>query len=414
MTVHTRMSAKDVLRKKGPENYPADALAIMRDMTYHAGSKAVVGSASLRSQQYAGDYDLYETVQAEGDTLKGALLRLRLGFQQIVKRIMALPQVYITDIKAGSVEEWRIVPADAIVKDGKPSGFDVAAARDKVEALLKDHIITEHEYEAAMTILTDETGAKRLLEAKDELKFHVVRWSVAEVMANKKVLRDGRTMTLEEAFQTPSVTKLDLIALIQKTRFTDFSCIYEFRYKGTTLNPVKLDVVASLRESILALTMEGNYFKALKRRFALARAENDGKTVLNLTQILNSDLGRLYHIVGDLDTLARLLDEHSRVPLEIVRWEVAQFLARLGQIYTLKDYLRNETNIIADVKRILETPRAELPQALIDLRDHLNTYLQRNSLRVGRDLFGYGGLEGGFLPLFGAAGRFVAPALLNV
>lgn len=184
---------------------------------------------------------------------------------------------------------------------------------------------------------------------------------------------------MEQAFHTPGITKLDVIGLVANNRFTDFSVIYEFRCNGKVLNPEPIEIRASLEESILAYLAEGNYFKVLKRIFALSKLLNDKKALEELTPILNSDLGRLYHIVGDIGTLINLLDEHKRVPLALIRFEIDQFISRLSNIYTLKDYLAKDDQIIGNIKRILKLPESRLKGELEKLKEELDSILQKNS-----------------------------------
>jgi hypothetical protein len=391
--------------KDFPSDYPEDAVAILSAMSL-GDELNIVGSMSLRAQQYAGDYDGYEVVNYDEPTDAAAAAKARKQFQANVKTLRAMPDVVIGDIKAGVVPEWRVIPRDAGIEDGKIVGFNATASRRKVDELLAAKVITKKEADEAHEMLKGKMSISRFLKAKNKIKFHIVRWTVPEVLANKKVLRDGRTMTLDEAFQTPIIAKMDVIGLVQKNRFTDFSVIYEIRNKGKTLNPDKIEIGKSLREAIVAYTEEGNHFKVLKRRFALAKFEHDLPTIERLTPILNSDLGRLYHITGDIGTLLSLL-EKPKVDMKAVRYEIDQFRNRLANIYTLSDYLKDENDVIGQIDRLTRLPQKRLPAALEKLGDQLEGYLQANTRKIMD-----GELKGGILPALAAAVRFL-PLLLG-
>ena len=391
--------------KDFPSDYPEDAVAILSAMSL-GDELNIVGSMSLRAQQYAGDYDGYEVVNYDEPTDAAAAAKARKQLQANVKTLRAMPDVVIGDIKAGVVPEWRVIPRDAGIEDGKIKGFNATASRRKVDELLAAKVITKKEADEAHEMLKGRMSISRFLKAKNKIKFHIVRWTVPEVLANKKVLRDGRVMTLDEAFQTPIIAKMDVIGLVQKNRFTDFSVIYEIRNKGKTLNPDKIEIGKSLREAIVAYTEEGNHFKVLKRRFALAKFEHDLPTIEKLTPILNSDLGRLYHITGDIGTLLSLL-EKPKVDLKAVRYEIDQFRNRLANIYTLSDYLKDENDVIGQIDRLTRLPQKRLPAALEKLGDQLEGYLQSNTQKIMS-----GKLKGGFLPALAAAVRFL-PLLLG-
>jgi hypothetical protein len=364
--------------KEYPSNYPSDAVKILEAMSFGRGLK-LVGSMSLRSQQYAGDYDGYEIVERHDDSTEECLRNLRSDFQGIIKELRSMPNVYINDIKAGVVEEWRVIPKSAVVQNDKLMGYNAVACRSVVDKLREAKVITEGEAKEAYALLKDSPTIPEFLQAKATLKFHIIRWTVAEVLQNAHRLRNGKVVSLEECFHTPGISKLDVIGLIQKARYTDFSVIYEFKNNGKTLNPEKIEIAPSLEADIIGYLSEGNYFKALKRSFALAKYKDDKKTAEELTPILNSDLGRLYHIISDIGTLVALLQEHRKVPQDIVRYEIDQFKSRLANIYTLTDYLKDENHILGEINTLLRKPTSQLVPGLETLANELNTFLQEYS-----------------------------------
>jgi hypothetical protein len=95
------------LKKAYPEGYPNDAVDLLKSMSFTDGKAVnVVGSMSLRSQVYAGDYDAYEKVSFKG-TKTLIVKRFVNKFKSIIKSLHKFPFTYIGDIKSGSVEEWR-------------------------------------------------------------------------------------------------------------------------------------------------------------------------------------------------------------------------------------------------------------------------------------------------------------------
>lgn len=359
-------------KKKFPENYPDDVLDILEAMAFGDGL-FLVGSNSLRSQQYAGDYDAQEVVEMNEETDMKAAVKLRKAFQEIVADLQKMPNVYLGDIKAGMVPEWRILPEDAGIKGKKVVGYDYVGAVKKIDELLKNKIITMSEATDAHALLHRRPTVAQFLAAKDALKYHIVRWTPEEIAKNKKTLRDGTTYTLEEAFLSPATAKLDLIALVQNNRYTDFSINYEFMNKGKPLNPVREDIGESLQEDVDANVATGNYFKALKRRFALAKFKDDKKAMGRLLEILNGDLGRLYQIVSDIRTLEEVLKHGS---LEKIKYEIDQFKSRLSNVYSLSSYLKKEDYILSEIQRLLKLSRSKMNKPLTKLGDKLDSILQ--------------------------------------
>ena len=312
--------------KKFPQNYPDDAVSILKAMSFTKGRDIkIVGSMALRSQQYAGDYDINETVH-------GTLPKLVREFQSIIKRLLKKPNVYIGDCKSGCKEEWRVIPKDE--KEYSPK-----RSREHLKKLKQSGIITSAEYKNANKHLSN------YLIAKQEIKFHTIRWSVPEILQGHKTLRDGEYFTLQDAFSSPIITKLDVIGFVQNNRYTDFSIIYTFYNGKRVLNPDFIDVRKSLEEAIIYYTENGNPFKALKRKFALARLDDDKSTINKLTEIFNSDLGRVYALSSDIGTLLSLVD-YPHLDIQKIRFELDQFKGRMANIYSLTSFLHEEPSIL--------------------------------------------------------------------
>lgn len=363
-------------KKEFPHNYPDDAVDILDAMSFSDGKEVQIsGSMSLRSQQYAGDYDAYEIVEMNGSDDE-VLHKLRVKFQIIIKRLKAMKDVWIGDIKSGVIPEWEIV--------GEKFSFPEAEA--KMEDLLNKKIITETEYEDAFSYLKPKMSKIDLILARKEIKFHIIRWSVPEVLNGTKKLRDGRSYNLEDAFHSHSLTKLDVIGKVENNRYTDFSMIYEFKNGSKVLNPVFENVSHSLREDILFYTHTGKPFKALKRAFALARNENATDRLKKLTEVLNSDLGRMYALVSDLGTMEDLLEDHKTAPIEAIKFELGQLKGRMANIYASNTFIRKEKGLLKYIASALEgKSREEVRKHMSMLKEELETILAKDT---PKDLIG--------------------------
>jgi len=289
-----------VATKEYPEDYPEEAVALLEAMSL-GGDLMLLGSMSLRSQQYSADYDGYEIVKVK------SLPATRRVFQRMIRQLSQRKGAWLMEAKVG-------------------------------------------------------------VKGKEKL-----RWTVREILENQK---DG--MTLEEAFASPGITKVDVIGLLGGNRFSEFSVIYELHVGGKVLGEKVEDVEGSLKESYEEYLTEGDYLKALKRQFALAKFKNDTKEIRRISPLLNSDLGRLYVLITDMRVLATVLDEKD-VPMKPVRTEIDGFLARLANIYTFKDFLKAEEKLVAEVHRILGLLKERIGSALEALADELNVILQRHA-----------------------------------
>jgi hypothetical protein len=342
--------------KEYPTNYPADAVAILDSMSVTKGKGVeLVGSMSLRSQQYAGDYDANDLIKFNYESDKEALDHCAKDFREAIRRTSKITNSYIGDIKCGEVVEWRVFGEDTRVHNGQVVGYNAETSRSKVRALRKAQIITPTEEKEAIALLPSKPTPIQLVKAKDSIKFHIVRWSVAEVLEGEKRLKDGRTYTLQDGFSSHGLTKVDVVAWVQNNRYTEFAMIYFLFNNDKALNPMKFDYEDSLKESILYYQSEGMYFKVLKRLFSLAKFKDDKKQMEKLTEVLNSDLGRLYHIVSDIRTLVFLLEEQSKLRMSDIKFEIDQFKGRMANIYALDPFLKKEFVFLGYISSALRT-----------------------------------------------------------
>lgn len=325
-------------RKSYPDGYPVDALEILSKMSFSGGKNVqIVGSMALRSQIYAGDYDTTEDVQVKSihDTAR--------KFKDIIRELHETHLTYIGDIKSGSIEEWKVIGEH----------YHYESSQKKLDELYASKIITREEHRDGSRLLKPRLTKLELLDARRVLRFHIIRWKPEDVLKGYKYLVDGRKFTLEEAFQTPTITKLDVVSWVQNNRFTDFSIIYTFKRGSKILNPGMGDIEQSIRENIYVLNHEGNYFKMAKRMFALARFKGYKRIMSLLNDLFNGDLGRLYIVYGDLGTLESMFESSDRLPLERIAFELDQFRVRLSNI-GLPKYLEAEQSILKDLDKLME------------------------------------------------------------
>jgi len=350
-----------------PDDYSKDIADVLTAMSFGDGM-VLVGTSSLRTQLYAGDYDGFEIVEVK--SLSNTIKR----FQSMIAHLKKAKNVYVGDIKAGIVPEWDVLDGVSF-QEGKVVGWRADELLARLEKLKKSGVITAAEYDATKPLIKAEPKPEDYFVAKDEIKFQVVRWTVSDVMDGHTTLRDGRTYTLGEAFTSPAIAKIDVISQVGGSRFSEFSAVYEFVKDKRVLNPTDKDISRSLLEAITAYTLSGNYFKVLKRIFSLARYEKNKELVEKLEPILNSDLGRLYIIVGDIDTLLFMLEKYNKLPGDMIKFEIDQFINRLSNI-SLPVLIGKQPTLNKAIRRIESLSLAKMAGPLEKLKDTLYDLLQ--------------------------------------
>jgi hypothetical protein len=292
-------------------------------------------------------------------------------FQDAVRAIMSRPKTFIADIKCGSIDEWDIITEP----------YDSKKSAENLKKLYDEKIVTEEQYNKERKLLkpASELSRLELLYVRHEIRHNIVRWNAREILNGSKTLVDGRRYTLEEAIQSRTMTKMDVVSWVQNNRFTDFSCIYIFKNNGNIINVgLQQNVVQAMRDNMYTLKSTGNYFKMAKRMFAIAKYQNKTKTIERLSPLFTGDLGRLYHVYGDIGTLESLFEMKDDLPYSEIKLEVDQFKGRLSNI-VLNGYLKAEDTILNDIEKA--ESRKSMQDALEKLKDKLYTILQNNTKR---------------------------------
>lgn len=359
--------------KSFPENYSQKVIQVLEAMSMTGMKKLrLVGSASIRSQLYAGDFDAIETVKLSPSEIASQL-------KSIVKKLRGLPETYIGDIKCGEEPSWSVFSPSARVEEGKIKDFNIKQSQTRIDRMLKDKVISPKEANESIKLLEDADTAFEFLVAKKEIKFSTLRWTPTDILQGFLDYRGAR-FQLEDAIQSGGMIKLDGISNVAD-RYTEFSVIYDLvDKKGRRLTNVPTDIVRSLQEDILYYN-DTDPFKAVKRMYALSKVFKMTKVAQVLVPILNSDLGRLYQIIGDLKTVLSLLERPSS-PIEKIREHIDDTRMRMGNIYLLRDFLSAEHEILGQVETILKSPTPTMKRKLETLVEKLQGILNRNTVKI--------------------------------
>ena len=131
-----------------------------------------------------------------------------------------------------------------------------------------------------------------------ELKMQTKQNKKIRVYPNMKLNKDSYV----KVFDKLDFIKIDLICRVDN-RFVEVSCIYSF----SDSIPSQSDYIMSLVEDIKELKKEKKYYKILKRQFNIQKAESNKDELIRLSRIFNSDLGKEYKIISNLEALQSLL-----------------------------------------------------------------------------------------------------------
>jgi hypothetical protein len=368
----------EIINKKDyPDTYSKDTYAIIKKMSFNPKNVSVMGSMAIRSQLYASDYDLYEVVS------KPSISSIVSGFKNIVKTLLDTPNVFIGDIKAGNIKDWEIVDEEAYFKDGILYEYDADNSRKKLEQLYDDKIISKEIYELGLKILVPNPNIIQLREIIKNLRPNIIRWKPNEILNGSKYVGSQNNIlyTLEDAFTSPSLVKLDVIALIHGI-FQEFSIIYDFRVRNRRINDYRMTPIQSISNDIQYYSATKNWFKVLKRLFSLTNYRlqtfktNKLKQVdilEKLNDILTSDIGIIYQIIGDLTSLLFIGENYPISPSTSKRFdeEIDLLRDRLSNVYSVNQYLIKEKSILKKLSGLLDGSKTDFIQSVKSLIDEL-------------------------------------------
>lgn len=127
----------------------------------------------------------------------------------------------------------------------------------------------------------------------------------------------------DDIFTHKNVIKIDIAQFIDN-RFLALSNWYEFRFSnGVGINQEKetRDSPQTLKEDMKRFYYEkGNYLKVLKRLFIIAQNDKNKKLTKKLVDIFESDIGKVYKIKSEIDTMISILDNyHDKTTIERVK-----------------------------------------------------------------------------------------------
>jgi len=322
----------------------------------------LVGSMSLSNQLYASDFDLIEDIPIKDDINKYVK-----KFQSIIKHFLKQSNAFIGDIKSGEVLDFKILNDDIYIKNKKVYNYNPSELIQKVKYLYDNNIIDSKDFKESLRLLKPNINVDDYYLMKDFFKFHIIRWKPEDILNGYKILQNNEKIYLKDAFNI-GITKLDLIYYLNN-RFIEFSIIYNFSSKDS-IDEIK----TSLKYDILKYMIAGNYYKMAKRIFALTE---DIELQNILTNLFNSDLGRLYLLNSDVKTLIYLFENLDQLPYNRIKKEIKDFRKRITNIKIPLSLNNNKLNNIIDyLKNIEQNPNIN---DLLKINEYLDVLLSENT-----------------------------------
>jgi hypothetical protein len=110
----------------------------------------------------------------------------------------------------------------------------------------------------------------------------------------------------KKAFKDLDFAKIDIV-LRTTNIFIEVSCIYKFSQEELPSE----DYISGLKKDIKELKKEDNYYKVLKRLFNIFKVEGDSHNIEVLTRVFNSELGKQYKKISNLEAIQSLKEYYK-------------------------------------------------------------------------------------------------------
>jgi len=353
--------------KKYPANYTRDLIVVLEALSFTPSKNVKVeepviyGSASVKMSS-PSDYDSYIRIDATN------ISYIIKEMKEVIKRLMNLRGAYIADIKCGNIPELQVVPDD-LNEDNYNDNLEFM--KDRLNELYETKAIDKEEYTYSKNLLKPDLNDFDISILKHEIRFNVARWTPEDILKGY-INRRGFSLTLEEGCQQNALTKIDVISF-SVNRYPEISMVYlfELNHKTANISFIGNDREVLLQNTIPPLIYEDKFFKVCKRIFALERyRDKPNLRVLEiLMKLFNSDLGRLYQIVVDLNTCEYMFDNYNNLDMNRISYMLDQIRFRTSN-FVNKKYDKVEYKLLALLGKFQDEPKKHLKE-LISFKDQL-------------------------------------------
>lgn len=155
------------------------------------------------------------------------------------------------------------------------------------------------------------------------------RWTASEFMK-------ASPEDIVAAVNEPGKCKIDVVSWVpEESRFREVACLYALYRRGKALSwvpPEGQELLASLKHEYTELRREGNYFKACKRLYSIARIEKDTALMKSLQHMFDGPIGAIASLKSEFEAMALLAEVSKQLPKAKVRDELAGAKLRMSRI----------------------------------------------------------------------------------
>ena len=346
---------------RDPDNYP-DSLKFVLDIVTINETPNVVGSAKYMGMSYASDVDVFEDILMKTNKKEAVELYANLIATIASEIAMTDRKILFNGFKAGMDNRYSFEMTEHTKKNEAAVELNKLCAKNLID----------HDKHKELNSLLCKGDWKEFNEQIRLLR--TIRWTVLELIEQKKHLTAGKSMTLQEAIAMPSLVKLDVISYIE-------SKVQAIQDLG--------DYMVRMKEDFdrYSSVEEYNPLKLMKRLWAFSNFIHCGEIVKLLLPLYRSDMSALNQVVADIEIMRDLVTKQEQIPTKTILIESAGFKKRMFNHLDVKGYRRVHSHLDGIIRLWVdyENGRKFDKNTFLQLINELEQYLKPIIKKISND-----------------------------
>lgn len=379
---------KQLTKKRGDDEVNKPIMKGIETISKNIDNIVPFGSWTYKSQLYPGDIDLIELEQHCCD-IKEATKKFVKDTKKIVKKIKKSRGYYLGDIKAGIDISYLIdIGEIGYDREGRATikNYNPEYIKHQIEKkLVLTKIIPEKTLIELLRLIKNEVNQEEYEKLYTYLRDKwLLRWSEQEILKGNKQLDGKRKITLGQAINMPTMTKIDMWTNINGT-FIEFSNVLTYFLVDKQGNKRLLNFQNDIRNLVNDLKYEVQKYafsekdfrpyKMLKRMWSIARMTKDEKMLSIITPLMQTDLGRLSQMSSEMETLINILEKVKTPPIPTIMKQLDNYKWKLGNVFEVDINTKKMIDEIKEMMKHNKNRKADkeyLKENLTNIRKYIN------------------------------------------
>lgn len=360
-----------------------------------------VGSYRYKIHAYPSDIDIFEKYE-RCCSLSKVKKEIAIKFKTIAKNIKKSDEIFLGDFKLGIDYSVFFEYGEIDYNTLNIINYDTDIIKSKLKEFLDNKLINEEEYNQIISLVVKNISAQNFMKLNEFIRnLYILRWNLTELIKNKKKLRNGNYITIEDCLSHNTVNKIDIWAPINNnyTEITNFYYIIFKNRKGkkTFLSKELTDYIESLNNDIKKYesSLFRNSLKLAKRLWIKNNLEQKTKELNKLYPLFYSGAAKLNQIKEEIIVIKmivnsyikknddKLVENFNSNILPILNMQFENFKTRINDIFDLNintDKIFNLLNEIIGIfndKGVISNKKLEIIlNKSDDLIDIIKPYIE--------------------------------------